>query len=377
MRSEGGTIVVAMSGGVDSAVVAYLLKKDYSFKWRHIVGATHYIWPNSKCCSIDVLSRARAVCDKLNIPYFVIDLHEDFRRIVVDNFIDTYLNGKTPNPCVICNQRIRFDLFYEGVRDVLSKEDFNIDNSMFYMATGHYVRVVEIEGRLFLKKAKDRAKDQSYMLYRLPKRMLRHVVFPLGEYTKSEVYDISRDLGMDFVSVGESQDVCFVSGSYVDFIEDMRGTKLSRKGVIKTVDGKIIGEHNGFLNYTIGQRRGLGLGNGPWYVYEIDSESNTVIVARRYEAGRDSFYVTDTNWFAEPVRGMAKGGKRWFWKDGILECEVKVRYQSKAIPCVVEVVDYGRDIFKVKMERREFVTPGQSAVFYIDDIVVGGGIIRK
>ncbi len=363
-KARDETIVVAMSGGVDSAVAAYLLKKRY--RWKRVVGATHYIWPDSKCCSVDVLTRARALCDTLGIPYFVVDLHEDFKRYVVKNFVETYLGGKTPNPCVICNQRIRFDLFYTSMVKLLLKNNLLGENINLYMATGHYVRITEINGNLFLKRARDFSKDQTYMLYRVPQSMLSRLVFPLGDLFKSEVYEISRELGMDFSTIGESQDVCFVRGSYVDFIRKQTGREGPGEGLIKTVGGEVLGKHKGYLNYTIGQRRGLGLGNGPWYVKSVESKSNTVVVAKKDEAHSKSFYVVNTNWFIEPPTRVS------------LECEVKIRYQSRAIPCRVTAFtndSYKKDSYRVEMERGEFVTPGQSAVFYRDDIVLGGGII--
>ncbi len=356
---KDNVIVVAMSGGVDSAVAAYLLKEKMG--WKHVVGATHYIWPNSKCCSVDVLTRAEALCNELGIPYFVVDLHEEFKRYVVGNFIDTYLAGKTPNPCVMCNERIRFDLFYGTMKKLLMDRGLLKEGATLYMATGHYVRIENVGGRFFLRRARDLSKDQSYMLYRVVQSSLGHLVFPLGGCLKSEVYGISEKLGINFSNIGESQDVCFVNGSYVDFIREHTGKDGPGEGLIKGIDGRILGKHRGYLNYTIGQRRGLGLGNGPWYVKEIDSESNTIIVAKRDEADSRCFYVVNTNWFVEPPVNAP------------LECEVKIRYQSTAIPC--SVISCGSNTYRVNMKKAEFVTPGQSAVFYRDDLVLGGGII--
>ncbi len=358
-RVMDNAIVVAMSGGVDSAVAAYLLKEKQG--WENVVGATHYIWPDSKCCSVDVLTRAKRLCETLKIPYFVIDLHKEFKKFVVENFIETYLAGKTPNPCVMCNQRIRFDLFYKSIRNLLIEKNLLNESSFLYMATGHYVRIEKINGRFFLKRARDVSKDQSYMLYRVPQSILPYLVFPLGDCLKSEVYEISRELGINFSSINESQDACFVKGDYVDFIKEQRGIDGPGEGIIKSEDGEILGKHKGYLNYTIGQRRGLGLGNGPWYVKSVDSRSNTVIVAKREDANSESFYVIDTNWFVEPPDKKP------------IECLVKIRYQSKAIPCLVST--YVNGSYRVQMERGEFVTPGQSAVFYREDLVLGGGII--
>ncbi len=377
---EKDAILCAMSGGVDSTIAAYMLKESFDVP---IIGATHYIWPDSRCCSLDVTDRARATCEKLGIPYHVIDLQEEFRRYVVDNFVETYLEGKTPNPCILCNEKIRFDIFYNTVLGMLKKDGILKEGGRLFMATGHYARTGIINGKVFLKRGVDPVKDQSYMLYRLSGAILSRLILPLGGYRKSEIFAIAEKLGLAVRHVAESQDACFVGESYSDFIlkeaRDKIGERvkeLSSPGPIVTVDGKVLGHHTGYLNYTIGQRRGLNLGNGPWYVERIDSRSNTVVVARREDTVKKSFTVERINWFIERP-------------DGPIDCTVKVRYQSELIPCRVfpERNDSGddsgednvlsNDMVRVEMERGEFVTPGQSAVFYSDDLVIGGGFITS
>ncbi len=350
-------LAVALSGGVDSSVAACLLKKD----WNKMTGASHYIWPGSKCCNKEILSRAEAVCTSLGIPYYLIDLSEAFKKEVVDNFTCSYLNGLTPNPCVICNEKIRFDLFYRKIKDRLIKEKIISRKDELYFSTGHYVRKVKNNEGYFLKKGKDLLKDQSYMLYRIPKEYLKYFIFPLGDYSKSEVTSIAEKLKLSFSTVNESQDVCFVDKDYCEFLINYTGRKdLNNSGNIVDTEGVLLGIHRGYVHYTIGQRKGLGLGNGPWYVVEINADRNLVIVCRENQLARDNLTVCQLNWFiTEPSSRIS--------------CSVKVRYNSKDIPCVVERLESGK--VKVNLKAPAVISRGQSAVFYKDDLVIGGGII--
>jgi tRNA-specific 2-thiouridylase len=349
---------VGLSGGVDSSVAALLLRD----RWPRMVGVTHLIWPDSRCCSAEVLSRAREMCRRLGIPYVQVDLHERFRAAVVDDFVSGYLQGRTPNPCVNCNAFVRFDRFYDRLRERLPREDLLEEGEELYLCTGHYARITRRGEEVCLEKGRDPSKDQSYMLYHVRRDMLPRMVLPLGGHTKEEVLDIAEAHGLQYRAVKESQDACFVEGSYVEFIRSYTGRDdLLQPGEIVDAAGSVLGAHPGTIHFTVGQRRGLGLGDGPWYVSRIDAEKNRVVVARRERAETERFRVDGTNWLSDPPAGP-------------LACAVKIRYQVDEIPCRVEP-ELGGATFRVELERPEIVSPGQSAVFYEGTRVLGGGVI--
>ena len=326
-----------------------------------LVGASHFIWPDSRCCSVEVFERARRLSHRLEIPYFRVDLAARFREEVVGDFIATYLAGKTPNPCIVCNRVIRFDLFYHGLRELLAAEGLLEEGGELRFCTGHYARIQHMPGGIFLKKARDHAKDQTYMLYGIAREMLGCFQFPLGELLKREVMDTAAAAGLDYTVIKESQDACFVTADYVDFIIEQTGRKdLIRRGEIVDSAGNVLGHHRGSIHYTVGQRRGLGLGNGPWYVVRLEAEANRVVVARHGEAGKKDLEVSGLNWFIDTPQSR-------------FDCRVKIRYQSRETACRVLPLDAGR--VRVELEKPEIVSPGQSAVFYGDDLVLGGGII--
>lgn len=352
-------IAVAMSGGVDSAVAAYLLTQHYATA----LGVSHYIWPDSACCDSAALDRAEGVCNRFGIPYHVLDFSVQFSSLVVDDFVTSYMKGSTPNPCVRCNERIRFSRFYREVVFLCREEGYCSADENPRFATGHYVRIEHTADGPLLRKARDRAKDQSYMLYRLSKDLLPAFVFPLGDMLKKEVVQRSEEFDFPLSEIGESQDVCFIDGSYPDFITSRVGLEVvPGEGYIEDLHGLVLGRHRGYIHYTVGQRRGLGLSDGPWYVVETDPVRNRVIVGREEDLPVSSCIVDDPVWHISPPEDE-------------FECSVMLRYNSPEVPCTVRVLPEGK--LKVLLDRPAAATPGQSAVFYRDDCVIGGGIILK
>ena len=347
-------IALGMSGGVDSSMALEYLKKD----WDTIVGANHIVYHGVKCSSDAVISRASDLCRREGIPFYCLDVSEEFRKEVASLFVQEYLAGRTPNPCVICNRMIKFTFFYEKLKEKLIADSIMESGDQLFYSTGHYVRLVEKDGSLFLAKARDLSKDQSYMLYRLPQKLLSRCIFPLGDKFKSDIKREASALGLPASSVKESQDICFIEGSYGDFIESYTGKKCEN-GLIYDMQGNVLGKHRGYIHYTIGQRKGLGLGSGPWYVTQVIPDRNIVVVGREEEQGQKDFIVRDLNWFI----GF----------HGPLETSVKVRYNSGEHPCTVFMQEDGT--VKVHLAESTVITPGQSAVFYDGDLVLGGGII--
>lgn len=355
-------VAVALSGGVDSSVAALLLRERHA----RLVGASHVVWPGSRCCTLEVLERARAVCRLLDIPYLQVDVQEPFRARVVEDFVRTYAAGRTPNPCVVCNREVRFDVFHARLAERLREQGLLAAGEPLTLATGHYARIVREGEAWFIAKGADPDKDQSYMLHGLRPQMLPHLLLPLGELRKAQVLEMARARGLDFSGVAESQDACFVEGSYVRFIEAQVGQAaaeaLLRPGPIVDPRGRELGRHRGALHYTVGQRRGLGLGDGPWYVARIEPGPARITVARREQASRREFTVTDCNWFIEPPAAVRP-------------CAVKIRYRSAELPCTLGPGPRPGS-FRVRLQRGEILTPGQSAVFYDGDRVLGGGVIQ-
>ncbi|MDC7124859.1 MAG: tRNA 2-thiouridine(34) synthase MnmA [Spirochaetales bacterium] len=361
---------VAMSGGVDSSAAAWLLQNDVALKKLYpdnkLIGVTHW-WDELRLSSPDLQNRAESVCQRIGIPYHIFDVGSLFKTCVMDDFASCYVAGSTPNPCVRCNEKIRFNAFYSLCMDfILEKSSENAED--FHFCTGHYVRTEQRNGSLFLKKAVDSSKDQSYMLYRIPKEVLSHCIFPLGEYTKDRIKDIASEQGFFGKAIEESQDICFINDDYISFLRRHLSEKelvaLDKPGEIFDMEGNYLGPSRGFLQYTIGQRKGLGLGNGPWYVASVDADQNRVTVGRKSQLGVQYFCIKDTNWFVVPPE--VESGKT-------LECKVQVRYNSTEYPCRLKQTANG--LFSVELSQSAIATPGQSAVFYDGDLVIGGGII--
>jgi tRNA-specific 2-thiouridylase len=353
-------VVVAMSGGVDSSVCAYLLKK----RGYEVIGMTMQIWQDAPeetklreggCCSIGAVYDARRVADKIDIPYYVINLKDCFDEKVIKYFIREYLSGRTPNPCIACNRHLKFE--------ALLKKALEID--AYFLATGHYAKVGydASTGRYFLKKSVDRAKDQSYALYNLTQFQLEHLLLPLGEFTKREIRRIAEEAGLAVAKKPDSQEICFIDTNYHDFLRERVPEKI-KPGPFIDKKGKVIGEHKGIPFYTIGQRRGLGISAGkPLYVIKIDAERNTVMLGDEEDLYVKEFIAHQLNWVA--IDGLA----------GKMKVSAKIRYNFQEKPA--EIYPVG-DLVKVVFEEpQKAVTPGQSVVFYSGDLVVGGGIIKE
>lgn len=347
-----------MSGGVDSSVAAYLLKEE----GYDVIGISLKVWDyDSKtngrtCCSFRDIEDARRVCEKINVPFYAFDYQREFRKNVIDPFISEYLNGRTPNPCILCNQQIKFGQ--------LAQEAEKLGAS--YLATGHHARVSrDEEGVCHLLKGVDADKDQSYVLYRLTQNELSKIIFPVGHYTKTEIREIAQKAALPTAAKAESQDICFVTGGdHGDFIRREVGNQAPSKGLFVNADGRVLGEHEGIHNYTVGQRRGLGISSGERsYVIRVEPETNRVILGKREELAADGLLARDVSW-VHPAG---------FQTD--TEYGVKIRYQKNEIGSRLEP---GESTSAVRVKFRSphsAVSPGQAAVFYRGDEVIGGGWI--
>jgi len=345
-------VAVGVSGGVDSSVAALLLKAA----GYRVVGVSHRAWSSPTNPHLLAEARAEEVCRRLEIPFFSIDVSGEFRKRVIEDFARKYEEGLTPNPCVLCNQEIKFGLFPKLVRRRLEEEGFLSPEERLFTATGHYVRLAGGEPRLM--RGVDKKKDQSYMLYRVAQETLSDCIFPLGEYRKERVLDIAEAEGLPTAGVGESQDICFIEGDYVEYIEEYLGYR-GESGPIEDLRGRRLGSHRGYMHYTVGQRQGLGLSDGPWYVAKLDASRNTLVVARSEELGVGSFSVGDLRLIKELPKDF--------------ETEVMLRYNAPLHRCRVERTDSRRAT--VELEAPAVVTPGQSAVFYDAEFLLGGGFI--
>ncbi|HEY5731796.1 MAG TPA: tRNA 2-thiouridine(34) synthase MnmA, partial [Anaerolineales bacterium] len=310
---------------------------------------------SNRCCTPDSMAQARRVAAILDIPFYVIDAKDVFRETVVEYFLEGYARGETPNPCLVCNRKIRWTFLL----------DHALALGADYMATGHYARRMEDEsGRVNLLKAIDKSKDQSYVLHVLDQAKLKHALFPVGDYPKSEIRAIAERHGLPTASRKDSQDLCFLAGEdYRNFLQRNAGEML-KEGEIVTRDGTILGTHNGLANYTIGQRKGLGLASPvPLYVHGKNAESNTLVVGTQDELGSLELIARDVNWVGGEVPNEP------------FRAEVKIRYTAKEADALV--TPNGADQAHVRFDAlQRDVTAGQAAVFYQGDVLVGGGIIQ-
>lgn len=346
-----------MSGGVDSSVAAALLKEQ----GYDVVGMMLRLWSepgkedSNRCCTPDSMAQARRVAAKLDIPFYVIDAKDVFHNTVVQYFLDGYARGETPNPCLICNRQIRWTFLL----------DHALALGADFMATGHYVRLRRAEtGQVELLRAIDRSKDQSYVLHVLNQDKLAHALFPIGDYPKTEIRAIAERFGLPTASRKDSQDLCFLAGEdYRNFLQ-RNAAEILEPGQILTRQGKSVGTHNGLANYTIGQRKGLGVASPvPLYVLGKDSASNTLLVGTQEELGGRELIARDVNWLmgeapSEPFRA-----------------DVKIRYTAREAPALVTPLDGNRVQVQFDAPQRD-ITAGQAAVFFAEELMIGGGIIR-
>ncbi len=363
------TIAVAMSGGVDSSVVAGMLHRG----GNRVVGLTMQLWnqrrlpalapdkPTGRCCSLEDVYDARHVAQHLGIPYYVVNFENAFERQVVKPFIDEYLAGRTPIPCTLCNNFIKFDQFLEMAEGVGADR----------IATGHYARIVwnPDSGRWEMRRSADRAKDQTYFLFGLTQTQLSRTMFPLGGFEKAQVRELARELGIPTAEKPDSQEICFVpNGDYAAFIDAYfaeQGIAPSEtQGELVTADGRVVGEHSGVHHFTVGQRRGLGIAAAePLYVIATEPATRRVIIGRGDALLRSTMRVKDVNWISiaapsAPVRA-----------------QIKIRNKHAAAPATIQPMD-DTSVEVVFDEPQRAVTPGQGAVFYSGELVLGGGWIE-
>ena len=355
-------VVVGMSGGVDSSVAAWLLKKQ----GYDVVGVTMQIWQdedefvqeeNGGCCGLSAVDDARRVAMDLGIPYYVMNFKEEFRKNVMDYFVGEYVEGRTPNPCIACNRYVKWESLLR--RSMAIGAD--------YIATGHYAQIDRLPGgRYSLKTSVTASKDQTYALYNLTQDQLSHTLMPVGSYHKEEIRDMAERLGLPVAHKPDSQEICFIPDhDYASFIEEYTGRELP-PGNFVDLDGNVLGRHRGITHYTVGQRKGLNLSMGrPVFVVEIRPDTNEVVIGDNNDVFTNVLRCDKLNWMA--VDGLH--GKS-------MEVTAKIRYSHKGSPCTIREIGEGMVECRFHEPVRA-VTPGQAVVFYDGDYVAGGGTIIR
>lgn len=350
-------VVVGMSGGVDSSVAAYLLKEQ----GYDVIGVTMQVWQEDKeyeqneggCCSLSAVEDARRVAYKLEIPFYVWNFRDTFRENVIDYFIDEYLEGRTPNPCIVCNKLIKFDLLMQKAMAIGAE----------YIATGHYAKIINEAGRFHLKKSADDKKDQTYALYNLTQFQLQHTLMPCGAYSKTRIREIAKELGLEVHNKKDSQEICFVSDNdHGGYIKDKVPQKV-KEGNFVDKYGNVLGRHKGIVYYTIGQRKGLGIALGvPVFVTDINPYTNEIVLGSEEDIFKTSLIAKNLNFI--PFDKL----------DSEISVTAKVRYSAK--PAEAKLIPISEDKVKVIFEQKQrAITKGQSVVFYNGNHVVGGGIV--
>lgn len=356
---EKKTVVVGLSGGVDSSVAAYLLKEQ----GYHVIGVTMQIWQeedsctleeNGGCCGLRAVEDARRVAQKLDIPYYVMNFRKEFQEQVIDYFIREYQEGRTPNPCIACNRYVKWES--------LLKRSLEIGAD--YIATGHYARVEQLpNGRYAIRNSVTAKKDQTYALYNLTQEQLSRTLMPVGAYTKEEIRKIAEEAGLPVAHKKDSQEICFVpDNDYAGFIKNSTGKSIS-KGNFVLADGRVIGEHQGIIHYTIGQRKGLNLSMGhPVFVTEIRPETNEVVIGEHEDLFINTLICDRVNFMA--IESL----------EGEVRLKAKIRYNHPGADCVISPLEGGKVQVTFDQPQRA-ITPGQAVVFYQGEYVAGGGII--
>ncbi len=349
-------VVVAMSGGVDSSTAAGILVGQ-----GHEVFGVSMRLPNlgevseSGCCGIRGIDDARKVAEKIGIPFYALNYEKEFEDKVIDYLCREYESGRTPNPCIICNEKIKLGSLLNKIKSL------NAD----YLATGHYARIEydRSSKRYLLKKGKDKAKDQSYFLFSLSQEQLSHCLFPLGDYTKSEVRRLAKEIGLKVHDKAASQEICFIpDNDYREFLKARLAADKFKSGSIVNRDGESLGEHQGIAFYTIGQRKGIGAHKKPFYVTAINKQTNTVVIGEEKELYQDTLVAENVNWVDREKLTEPK------------EVKAKIRYKHPESEAKIFPLTEG----KIKVEftqRQRAITPGQAVVFYDDETVIGGGWI--